>query len=141
MRRCCSRTPGAVELGQDFASNLTQKRQDNAVRCGYKGVVNRYPGCKRISEIQPKIPAVSESTALTNRMNALANCNTVTLGTTALTSSQHAKKLEDSLNACDLENRFAQYYKYFPPVCPVVNQPKSTEPQISLNKCEPSRFF
>jgi hypothetical protein len=141
MRRGCSRTPGAIELGQDFASNLTQKRQDNAVRCGYKGIINRYPGCQRVSEVQPKIPAVSESTALTNRMNAFAKCDTFTIGTTALTSSQHTRKLEDALKACTPENRFAQYARYFPPACPVVNQPNSTEPQISLNKCEPSRFF
>lgn len=147
----CERTvPGYKEEWGDFSSGLTQRRQENAVRCGYKGVVNRYPGgCASACPIPlPKGGGVPASTALADReKKRLTDCP-VEAKPVAKTSQDYTRNLTKNVVECEAsllagDARFKQYERRFPPACPPVptEQLNSTLPKPSFTDCQPSRFF
>ncbi len=147
----CERTPGyKEETWGNFSSGLTQQRQDAAVRCGYRGIVNRYPGggasCPKV--YQPAGNAVPESVLLAKReADRFTNCGSV-IGKVALTGQQYTRSLEKSVAECvssqlSGDQRFAQYERKFPVPCPPTpaEQLNSTLPKPTFQDCQPSRFF
>ena len=139
---CPDQGIGRIETG-DFSSNLTQKRENAAIRCGYRGITNRYP-C-RYNSICGSLPkqilsAVPESIALANKIE---NCKKIEVDTKAKTGQQYTRNLQLNAQACSENDRFSQYTRKFPPPCPELSSEfiNSTSPKPSFNTCQPSRYF
>jgi len=141
----CPAVPGAaLREGGDFSSGLIQKIEDNAVRCGYKGTKNSFPGpcpsCTGV--IKPLKAAITSGQYTVNVQSNVQNCPE------NRNSGRYTADLQPGIIDCsvafiDPSKRFTQYERFFPTPCPPTpaDQLNSTLPKPPTGDCQPSRFF
>ena len=147
----CPAVPGAaLREGGDFSSGLIQKIEDNAVRCGYKGTNNSFPGpCLSCSApIKPVANATTSGEYTTKVQTIARDCPIDSKIGKSISSGQYTNSLQKSVIDCsialiDPTRRFSQYQRFFPPPCPPTpaEQLNSTIPKPPIGDCQPSRFF
>ena len=141
----CPAVPGAaLREGGDFSSGLIQKIEDNAVRCGYKGTKNSFPGpcpsCNGV--INPLKAAITSGQYTVNVQSNVQNCPE-NRNSGSYTRSRQTGIIDCSLAFIDPSRRFNQYERFFPAPCPPTpaDQLNSTIPKPPPGDCQPSRFF
>ncbi len=144
---CPDNYPGTRD-GGDCSSGLTQKRQDEAVRCGSQRNNNGFmSGSLCCGELPRQPPGIVTVDASVNTLKIQSQCPKY-IGRTTLTSDQRTNNLRLATLACNSnafnpQTRFASYNRFFVNGCPPIptEQLNATIPKPPIGDCQPSRFF